>query len=87
MKVDGVSRSSRLRRWGLLIAVTAVSACNPRPFGDRPPSTRRPIPSVLPPRTSHYVASNRNVDLLFLVDDSSSMRLAQDNLVRSFPAS
>jgi hypothetical protein len=29
---------------------------------------------------------NRNVDILFLVDDSSSMRLGQENLVRSFPA-
>lgn len=28
---------------------------------------------------------NRNVDILFLIDDSSSMRLAQDNLRRSLP--
>src|SRR5262245_4306774 len=28
---------------------------------------------------------NRNVDILFLVDDSSSMRLSQDNLNRNFP--
>ena len=28
---------------------------------------------------------NRNVDLLFLVDDSSSMRLSQENLLRNFP--
>ena len=32
------------------------------------------------------VSINRNVDVLFLVDDSSSMRLAQDNLRRSLPA-
>ena len=30
--------------------------------------------------------SNNDLDVLFLVDDSSSMRLAQTNLVRSFPA-
>jgi len=36
-------------------------------------------------RSNHYLASNRNVDLLFLVDDSSSMRLSQDNLRRNFP--
>jgi hypothetical protein len=36
-------------------------------------------------RTTRYLASNRNVDLLFLVDDSSSMRLSQDNLQRNFP--
>jgi hypothetical protein len=29
---------------------------------------------------------NRNVDILFMIDDSSSMRLAQDNLRRSLPA-
>ena len=28
---------------------------------------------------------NRNVDMLFLVDDSSSMRLSQENLNRNFP--
>jgi hypothetical protein len=32
-----------------------------------------------------FLASNRNVDLLFLIDDSASMRLSQDNLVRNFP--
>jgi len=30
--------------------------------------------------------ANRDVDVLFLVDDSSSMRLTQTNLVQSFPA-
>jgi len=30
-------------------------------------------------------AVNRNVDVLFLIDDSSSIRLAQDKLVRAFP--
>jgi len=29
--------------------------------------------------------ANRNVDILFLVDDSSSMRLTQDSLIRGFP--
>src|SRR6185436_18853713 len=32
------------------------------------------------------VPANLNFDLLFLIDDSSSMRLAQANLERSFPA-
>ena len=31
-------------------------------------------------------ASSRNVDILFLIDDSSSMRLSQMNLERNFPA-
>jgi hypothetical protein len=30
-------------------------------------------------------AVNRNVDILFLIDDSSSMKLAQDKLLRDFP--
>ena len=37
-------------------------------------------------RGGGVVVSNRNFDLLFLIDDSSSMRLAQTNLERSFPA-
>ena len=37
-------------------------------------------------RGGGVVVSNRNFDLLFLIDDSSSMRLAQANLERSFPA-
>src|SRR5690349_17368019 len=28
---------------------------------------------------------NRNVDILFLIDDSSDMRLAQTNLINNFP--
>jgi hypothetical protein len=37
-------------------------------------------------RGSFSATVNRNVDVLFLVDDSSSMALAQANLVASFPA-
>jgi hypothetical protein len=86
MKVDGGVQSSRARRWGLLIAIAAVAGCNPRPFGDRPPPIDpQPDPDPSRPRTSHYLASNRNVDLLFMIDDSSSMLLSQDNLMRNFP--
>jgi hypothetical protein len=112
MKLAGVSRSVRICRWGSLIAVAAaLSGCNPRPFGDPPPTDPQPsgaagatgagghgrdggagvagsagvVVEPLPPRTSHYLASNRNVDLLFLIDDSSSMRLSQENLMRNFP--
>ncbi len=54
------------------------------------PTDARPKPDATPEpdpveRPSRYLASNRNVDLLFLVDDSSSMRLSQDNLRRNFP--
>ena len=52
------------------------------------PARRSPTRSLTPKpidRPSRYLASNRNVDILFLVDDSSSMRLSQDNLQRNFP--
>jgi hypothetical protein len=72
---------------GLVIAAAAVVAwgCGARSLGNPPPD---PPPDPAPdpiPRSSHYLASNRNVDLLFLIDDSSSMRLSQDNLLRNFP--
>jgi hypothetical protein len=50
--------------------------------GDVPKPDPQPDPID---RSTHYRASNRNVDILFLVDDSSSMRLSQDNLNRNFP--
>jgi hypothetical protein len=67
-----------MHRWGLVIAVAAVCGCPHRPL----PSGKS---SSVPPRPTVYVATNRNVDLLFLIDDSSSMRDSQDNLRRNFP--
>src|SRR4051794_22044220 len=85
--VVGRSRSPgfgrRLRRvlgWFSLAALApALFACNAR-------TVERPdlVPSMTAKSTVSLVA-NRNVDLLFLVDDSSSMRLSQDNLRRNFP--
>ena len=59
-------------------------------FDSAPTDAGPPKPDASPDpepidRPSRYLASNRNVDLLFLVDDSSSMRLSQDNLRRNFP--
>src|SRR5262245_59882095 len=71
-------RWSGLHRWGPVIAVAAVCGCPQRTL----PKDRGP---VVPPRPTVYAATNRNVDLLFLIDDSSSMRLSQDNLRRNFP--
>ena len=48
-------------------------------------TARSSCPSVTDKGTVSLVV-NRNVDLLFLIDDSSSMRLSQDNLRRNFPA-
>ena len=49
------------------------------------PAKTEPPPDAGPKRPTLYFATNRNVDLLFLIDDSSSMRLSQDNLRRNFP--
>jgi hypothetical protein len=93
----GAIRSSGMCRWALLAAAVAVGGCGPSSldphFDAGPPDTGQPdawkpdAPTQPDPfvRTSHYLSSNRNVDLLFLVDDSSSMRLSQDNLNRNFP--
>ena len=63
-----------------MIAVAAVCGC-PRP----PRPKNATAPDAGPQRPTLYFATNRNVDILFLVDDSSSMRLSQDNLQRNFP--
>ena len=70
----------RVFRWAGLAAVAPVLwACNAR-------SLERP--ALKPDSTfgkTFQQTINRNVDMLFLVDDSSSMRLSQDNLRRNFP--
>jgi hypothetical protein len=70
----------RVLRWAALAAVAPVLwACNSR-------SLERPI--VTPEQTfakNFQQSINRNVDLLFLVDDSSSMTLSQNNLRTNFP--
>lgn len=75
--------SRRVRRalgWLSLAALApALFACNAR-------TVERPeiVPSVTGKDTVSLIA-NRNVDLLFLIDDSLSMKLSQDNLLRNFP--
>src|SRR5580765_5796653 len=65
-----------MHRLGFVIAVAALCGCPHRPL---------PAGKQAPRRPTVFVATNRNVDLLFLIDDSSSMRLSQDNLRRNFP--
>src|SRR3982751_2775736 len=70
----------RVCRWVALAAVApALWACNAR-------SLEKP---VLKPEATYaktfQQSINRNVDMLFLIDDSSSMRASQDNLRRNFP--
>jgi len=57
----------------VFIGGIAVSACAPEQSD--------------PPRTeTSALISNRNLDLLFMVDNSSSMRLSQTNLLNNFPS-
>ena len=71
----------RVLRWVGLAAVAPVLwACNAR-------SLEAPV--LKPEATfgkTFQQSVNRNVDMLFLVDDSSSMRLSQANLERNFPS-
>ena len=70
----------RVLRWAALAAVAPVLwACQARSLEK---------PTLMPEST--YVKNfqqsvNRNVDLLFMVDNSSSMRLSQTNLLNNFP--
>ena len=70
----------RVLRWvGLGAAVPALWACTSRSLE---------APLVKPEQTftkTFQQTVNRNVDLLFLIDDSSSMRLSQQNLETNFP--
>ena len=67
--------------WLSLAALApALFACNAR-------TVERPdlVPSMTDKSTVSLVV-NRNVDLLFLIDDSLSMKASQENLRRNFPA-
>jgi hypothetical protein len=70
----------RVLRWACLAAVAPVVwACNARSLE---PPTLKPEATY---GKNFQQTINRNVDMLFLVDDSSSMRLSQDNLLQNFP--
>jgi hypothetical protein len=82
MHAGSMGRSSGSRGWQLALALVVACGCyRVLPYKKEPAHKG----TEAPPRPSVFLASNRNVDLLFLIDDSSSMRLSQDNLVRNFP--
>jgi hypothetical protein len=70
----------RVLRWvGLAAVAPALWACQAR-------SLEAPVLKPEATFAKRFQQSiNRNVDMLFLVDDSSSMRLSQANLERNFP--
>jgi len=58
-----------------LINVAALSACTAGPAD----------PVHTAPETTSALIANRNLDVLFMIDNSSSMRLSQTNLLNNFP--
>jgi len=68
------------------VAWLGLAAFIPSLFGctDRSLSGPGLTPTVVVDQGPPFIV-NRNVDLLFVIDDSSSMRLSQDNLLRNFP--
>jgi len=73
-------RLFRVVRWAALaVAAPALWACNARSL-EKP--TLKPDETVV---KTFQQSINRNVDLLFMIDNSSSMNKSQDNLRRNFP--
>jgi hypothetical protein len=74
-------RFRRVFRWLVLAAAAPpLYACGARSLE---------APTIVAARTDKHLAQlveNRNVDLLFLIDDSKSMQSSQTNLLRNFPA-
>src|SRR5262245_20051616 len=61
-----------------LLSAAALGACQTEEL--------HPIPPGGPPRwTGMLDPFHRNVDVLFLIDDSSDMAMAQANLIANFP--
>jgi len=73
------SRHHRVAWLGLAAFIPSLLACTDRTLSD-PGRT----PDIFTGTTGPTIV-NRNVDLLFVIDDSSSMRLSQANLERNFP--
>jgi hypothetical protein len=71
-------RRRRTALWSVL-AVALTPACTSHTL------VEPPLDPAITRSTTGPIVVNRNVDLLFLVDDSSSMRKSQDNLLRNFP--
>ena len=74
------SRTRRLLSWtGLAVALPALWACTTRSLE---------MPEQKPAKNNTFTfqeSVNRDIDILFMIDNSSSMAKSQANLVRNFP--
>jgi hypothetical protein len=84
--VGGFRSLGSRRRFRRALGWLSLGALAPALFACNARTVERPdlVPSMTDKSTVSLVV-NRNVDLLFLIDDSSSMKLSQDNLRRNFP--
>jgi len=73
------SPSAAVAWLGLAAFIPSLLACTDRSLSGPGLTPTVVVDTGRPPMV------NRNVDLLFVIDDSSSMRLSQDNLTRNFP--
>jgi hypothetical protein len=82
------SPSSRFRRpLCRLLGWLTLAAAAPALFACTARSLEPPLLKPEPTQTGSIVlTANRNVDLLFMIDDSTSMAKSQENLRRNFPA-
>jgi hypothetical protein len=75
-----MSRTRRLLSWtSLAVALPALWACTTRSLEE---------PELKPAKNNTFTfqeSVNRDIDILFLVDNSSSMAKSQANLIRNFP--
>src|SRR5690606_27094291 len=69
---------TRLFRGGVLAAAFFIASCPGREVAEVPPE-----PNPVPDKKIR-VQLNRNVDILFVIDDSGSMREEQDSLLANF---
>jgi hypothetical protein len=84
---DGAARQIALvydARMALFRCVLAMAVMTGVACGERSAS-RRPTGPVSFFTKTYAGTINRNVDVLFLIDDSSSMKLTQDKFLRDFP--
>lgn len=75
------STRTRIARWagaGLAVSLAGMAGCFDRPVDDLPPEPSGEVITEFP------VAVNRNLDLLFVIDQSQSMKNEQDALAANF---
>lgn len=77
-RLPGPRQRARWTTAALVVALAGVTGCFDRPVNKLPPRSSGQVPIDFP------VAVNRNLDILFVIDDSESMKNEQDALAEKF---